>query len=210
VSVKKSENAERFAKQKSKSDKYILTRRQYDMIEGMATKMLASPWYKWYGEKTKKQVPLMANLDMIYDKGGLDDLRVYNRIKICGLLDFLTIDGDTAYIDDLKTAPNDALYSTTSWFQQCKRFDYFRQMAVYRHLVWANYKDIKQVVCRHAVIGKENYHPTKLFIIPESMMAGPIEEFVEVAKQIATTTDWTEQLPDWSRAETLDEELINL
>lgn len=205
--VKKSDNAERFAKQKSKNDKYILTRRQYDMIEGMAQKLLASPWYKGYGENTNKQVPLEMNIDSVSLGYPLNGVNIDSSFNVCGLLDYLTIDGDVAYIDDLKTAPNDALYSTTSWFQQCKRFDYFRQMAVYRQLVLANYPNIKQVVCRHAVIGKENYHPTKLFIIPDELLAEPLNEFIEVAKQIVMTTDWVEQLPSWESAEILDKDL---
>lgn len=192
VAVKKSENADRFTKQKTKNPDHILTNRQYDLILGMAEKMINSPWYKSYGRNTQSQVAL-------WDK--------FSDVGICGLLDWLTIDGDTAYIDDLKTAPNDAIFSTTSWFHQCKRFDYFRQMAVYKYLVHQSYPNVKKVVCRHAVIGKDAYHPTRLFVIPDEFLEEPLKEFFSVATEITHTKDWIPRLPDWTQAQTLDIEL---
>lgn len=195
VAVKKKDNAELFEAQKTMDPKYILTEDTYARAVAMSDKIFRSPFFDFYRKNGAQfQVPLFA----VEQWKGAD-------INYCGLLDVLTIVGDTAYIDDLKTTQSSALRSPKTWAWHCIDFGYLRQMAVYTALVMQAHPDVKNIVCRHFAIStaKSDLHKVKLFTIPQDLLTGPAVEFFDTAKAILEEKDFLDPLPTWEEAEEL-------
>jgi len=200
-SVRKKDNEEEFNKQKDIDSRRILTPAMYDAIEGMAKKILKAPFLEFYRDrkhKAFKQIILTHESE-------------YEGIKfdVAGMLDRFTIAGDTGYIDDLKSSSSAKIKTPQAWYYHCLSYGYFIQLAVYKWLVQETYPELKNIVCRHIVIGtsRADLYPIRLYIIPNSLLVEPLKLFMETARAITIEEDWIDKLPDWNEAETLPEDL---
>ena len=190
LAVRKKDDPDEFAKQKTMNPDRILSLDFYAKVIRMTDRIFRSPFFKEYGDKSQFQVPMIMKKE---------------DINICGMLDILTVDKDTMYIDDLKTSRSSAMRNATSWAWHCQDMGYLRQLAVYGKLAEEQYPEIKNVVYRHFVISnsKSENFPIKLFVIPNELIEGKFDEFMDVAKQIVTEKDWIDTLPSWEDAEEL-------
>ena len=192
VAVRKKDDAELFEAQKTMDKSHILTPDVYARIIRMCDKIFRSPFFDQYVDNTNTefQKPLQMTKD---------------GINICGLADVITRDKDTIYIDDLKTSNASAMKDATRWAWHCSDMGYLRQLAVYGAMVEEANPEISNIVYRHFVVGssKSANFPIKLFIIPEELLKGQFENFMEIAKKITEEKEWIDKLPGWEDAEEL-------
>ena len=199
VSVKKKDDPTKFAELKSLDPEKILTPDTYSRVEDICERIFRSPFFDFYREnKTEFQVPIKVKRS-----------KNKKEFEICGLVDALTIIGDTAYIDDLKTTNANSIKTPQAWAWHCNDYGYFRQMAIYRELVRIKYKQVKDIYCRHFVVStaKSDNYPIKLYTMPDNMMKGLYSEFLNTAYEIFIETEWEDKLPDWSDAEEIPDVL---
>jgi len=76
-----------------------------------------------------------------------------DELGICGMLDFLQVNGDYAIIVDLKTSNT---IDPKKYYWHCYEYDYFLQMAFYKTLVKTNYPEVELVKCYHLVVEKDS------------------------------------------------------
>lgn len=191
LAVRKKDDPKEFAKQKAMDPDFIVTPDIYKRVIRMTDRIFRSPFFKLYKEqKAQFQVPLSMEKD---------------NIDICGMIDVLTIDKDTMYIDDLKTSRSSAMRNKIAWAYHCQDMGYLRQLAVYGALAQEIHPEIAKVVYRHFVIGssKSENFPIKLFVIPNELIEGQMDEFMKIAKEITEEQDWIDKLPGWEDAEEL-------
>ena len=192
VQVKKRDNAELFAKLKSLDPDQILTKDLYSRIENICDRIFRSPFWKFYEENDAKfQVPIKTKRS-----------KNKTEFEICGLVDVLTVIGDTAYIDDLKTTNANSIKTPMAWAYHCSDYGYFRQMAIYRELVRIKYTQVKKIFCRHFVVStaKSDNFPIKLYTISDELLKGLYDGFLNTAYAITVEKDWEDDLPDWEDA----------
>jgi len=192
VSVKKKDDEHEFNRLKSIDPSNILSPDVYSKIESICDRIFRSPFFDFYRENdTKFQVPIRVKRS-----------KNKKEFEICGLLDALTIIGDTAYIDDLKTTNAGSIRTPQAWAYHCNDYGYFKQMALYRELVRIKYTQVKNIYCRHFVVStaKSDNYPIELYTIPENLLKGLYTEFLNVAYQITVEAEWEDNLPDWSDA----------
>ena len=188
----------------------IVTQETYSKIINMGDRITRSPFYKWYKKnKAQFQVPLHRSTSSWFKTA--TELTKIQPFDVCGLIDMLTIKGDTAYVDDLKTTKTSSMRTAQSWFWKCQDMGYFRQMGLYRWLVQQAHPEVKNFICRHVVISNEkaDIHPIKLFLIPQSLLDQGLKEFFEVATQIAIEERFIDELPDWDSIEKLPEAIAS-
>lgn len=195
VKVLKKDDPDAFAAQKGMDPERLVTETTWNKAVGMSEAILREPFFAWYaGKKSETQTPLFGKI--------IDgDLSV----DICGLPDRVTEDGDTIYIDDLKTSAPGSMRSAKSWFYHCQDFGYFRQLAVYSYLK-KRLKPNKKIVCRHIVVSSqlEGRYQVQLYVIPESLLIPAFYEFGTTALDIARETEWKDEPITWSSAVTLE------
>jgi hypothetical protein len=75
-----------------------------------------------------------------------------DNLGICGMLDFLLVDGDSAIIVDLKTSNT---IDPRKYYWHCYDYNYFLQAAFYKTLVLANYPEVKIVSFYHLAVEKD-------------------------------------------------------
>jgi len=134
LKVLKRDAPELFEENKS-SNKVILSEENWLKAGKMAEVAMRQPAYQWLVKNKCVMQPIL--------QGEIDG------IKVKGRPDFLTVIGDTAYIDDLKTTSsvNEKKYMFHSF-----EFGYFRQACMYKELVLQSYPAVRLVVNRHLVI----------------------------------------------------------
>jgi len=195
VKCLKKDDPARFELQKGIPKENLVTEATWSKAIGMSEAILREPFFAWYaGKKSETQTPLFGK---IVD----GDLSV----DICGLPDRVTEDGDTIYIDDLKTSAPGSMRSAKSWFYHFQDFGYFRQLAVYSYLK-KRLKPNKKIVCRHIVVSSqlEGRYQVQLYVIPESLLIPAFYEFGTIALDIARETEWKDEPITWSSAVTLE------
>jgi len=82
-------------------------------------------------------------------KKNIDGLGIWKGI--CGIPDFLKIDGDNAIIVDLKTSTT---IEPVAYHYHCLKYGYYRQLAMYSLLVEYCY-EITNIECKHFVVEKD-------------------------------------------------------
>ena len=200
LKVLKKEDAEQFAKQKTLDDRRILTPVMYYQLIAICEKALRSPFYLAYKDKkvkSFKQLILQMPYEFINESIATPG--------ICGMLDRLTFNGNTAYIDDFKTSAMGNMRSAKGWVYNCYGSNYFVQMAVYRWLVQQIYPEFEHYVCRHIVLGtsKTDLYPIRLYVIPDTYIDEAEKIFFNAVRNIVLEQDWIDPLPAWEEAETL-------
>lgn len=75
-----------------------------------------------------------------------------DTLGICGMLDFLTVNGDHAIIVDLKTSNT---IDPKKYYYHCWDYNYFMQAAFYTTLVKANYPEVRRVDFYHFAVEKD-------------------------------------------------------
>jgi len=134
-----------------KGDAIILTPAIYDSVLRVVKKVRSTDAFKWLETNgAVAQVSLTGTVN-----GG---------VKVKGKLDWLTIKGNTAYIDDLKTAKN---ILPMKFHYHCLDYGYYRQAWMYRNLVLQNYPDVQYVINRHIVATKDAWPQVNTFILDE-------------------------------------------
>jgi len=222
LKVLKKVDKDLFNKQK-KIERRILPPAMYHAAIAICEKVLRSPFYKWYGDrklKSMKQLILQQPYrfesksvkndirDTQDKKIGITTIAKIENVSICGMLDRLTFDKDTAYIDDYKTSAMSQMKSSNSWVYLCYSYGYFIQMAVYRWLVQQQFPEMEHYVCRHIVLGTSaaDLYPIKLFVIPDEYIDEAEKIFFETVEAITLEQEWIDPLPTWDNVETLPTE----
>jgi hypothetical protein len=77
---------------------------------------------------------------------------VDENLGICGMLDFLTVNGDHAIIVDLKTSNT---IDPKKYYYHCWDYNYFLQSAFYTTLVKTNYPEVRKVDFYHLAVEKD-------------------------------------------------------
>jgi hypothetical protein len=195
VSVLKRDNAELFEKQKTMDPDKILTPDTYARVVAISDKILRSPFYNWYRNRSSQfQVPLQKHI-----------VTKDSEFDICGMIDVLTIEPHTIYIDDLKTTNSSSIRSPMHWAYHVRDYAYDRQMAVYRALVKEMYPSAERIICRHFVVStsKADMFPIKLYEFRSEQLDKPLEEFMQAAYAITKEQRWIDPLPSWDHTESI-------
>lgn len=196
VKVLKKDNEVLFQEQKLMPPEMLVTETAMQKALEMSEAVLREPFYAWYGSiKTERQTPLLGEL---VDNG--------LTIPICGLPDIVSDDGETIYIDDLKTAKGSALRSPEAWYWHCLEFGYLRQLAIYRFLIQQRNPG-RKVVCRHVAVSnqKNGRYAVRLFLIPDALLVPAFYEFGTTAIAIMNERDWKDAPIGWEQAVSLQE-----
>lgn len=144
--------------QKQEEGKTRLTPAVYKQALSLSEAVLKTSAYKWIKKNAYLSQPILVGQ--------------CNGVWIKGKLDWLTLKGDTAYVDDLKTSKT---IEPNKYYWHAKTYGYFLQAAFYRMLVLQNYQHISKVVVRHLVVSKEDWPIVKTFeISPAEMDAADI------------------------------------
>ena len=117
----------------------------------------------------------------------------HNKMGICGMIDFLKIDGKHATIVDLKTANN---AEPKKYFYHCLDYGYFLQMAFYRTLVGLNYPEVSSFDCYHLTVEKELYN-CSLFKFDSRLIDGWVQVMCNTLEEMKQTTDFSPKSVGW-------------
>jgi hypothetical protein len=201
--VLKKDNPEEYAEQKDMDPSRILTKTMYDAAVNISQKAMRSPFLDFYRDRKNKNYKQLI-LTQPYKVDVIE-------FDVAGMLDRLTIVGSTAYVDDHKTSGSGKMKNPNSWAYTCQAFGYFMQLAVYQWLVKQVHPAVENVICRHIVYStsRADCYPIRLYIIPNFLLVEPLKLFFQTAKAITIEENWTDDLPDWSDAETLPEDMDN-
>jgi len=173
-----------------------LTEEQMEKAKVMAEKILSAPFYKEYKRSRQRNInnPPHARFQMVFT----DEL-----LKLAGMIDVITDDysgsNSIIYIDDLKTCAPMAMKSKKSYFYHMLDYGYFRQLAIYKHLVKLQ-DPTARVVCRHIVIGSGDYYPIKLFTISDKLIDREWPFIEMMIKAIREEKDFIDPVPTWDDA----------
>ena len=176
---------------KDETYEYQLTESMYNTVMNIAEAVKRTTAYKDLKKaKYKRQVLLKHDMPLGSFKG------------MCGMLDFLKIDGDAAHIVDLKTAVD---ASPHKYAYKCEDFGYFRQMAMYSMLVMYNYPEVKHVSCSHLVVEKDpdEIYNCRTFFFDDIRIQSEIFKLGELIKEISEVKEWKRSDISWSDAEIL-------
>lgn len=119
---------------------------------------------------------------------------------LCGIPDWYKVDGDQAFIVDLKTAEN---ANPQKYYYKCEEYGYFRQAAFYAFLLEENFKIKKEnITYRHLVVEKDKLGINNVyaFILPERKVFDAYEDLLNVITDISTEKDFAPHDADWVNA----------
>jgi hypothetical protein len=161
--------------------KINLTNGQNQEAVGLANKLLSQPAI---------QIDMPINADFI---------------GVCGVVDFLDINGNVATITDLKTAAK--VENTWKWYWHCKEYGYIQQLAWYGMLVKHNHPEVTKINYRHIVAEKDSddIYRCFTFIFDDALVQ--IEEnkiLHEYLPQISAETEYKSPLCTWSNFQLID------
>lgn len=108
---------------------------------------------------------------------------------LCGMLDFLKVEGHRATIVDLKTART---CDERKYFYHALEYGYFIQAAVYTKLVFANFPEVQEIDFFHLVVSKENKncYQVQTFQFAEAIVSDYIKRVNSLIFEISSRTDW--------------------
>jgi len=173
----------------AKDPKYVtqLNQSMYDTVIGLWESLSSQDAYNDL-EDYDRQVLLSEDIDI----GN-------SFVGIAGILDFLKIEDDRAYIVDLKTSSST---KPETYAFKCLDYGYDMQMAMYSRLVRTNYPQVKTIVCRHLTIDKDSDGIYKVYTFrfsdetmeyAEFKMTDAIEQ-ISIEKEFApSNASWDEE-----------------
>jgi hypothetical protein len=161
----------------------------YAKIEKMCRRVESQDAYKQL-KGSKRQVILQKDIPLGQFEG------------ICGMVDFLKIKDDVAYIIDLKTSET---IDTKKYHYHALSYNYYRQMAFYTLLVKHTYPEVQEVVCRHLVVEKDpnEIYTCRTFILSNERIEEEIDFINLKLNEIQLETKWLPNNCSWDQAETI-------
>lgn len=119
---------------------------------------------------------------------------------LCGVLDFLDVQGNTATIVDLKTANSGV--NPQGYYYKCLDYGYFRQMAMYQVLTALNYPGLKHIDCYHLVVEKDTdeVFPVHLFRFTEEKLENAKQELDDLISALKNEKDFAPRDTTWGHA----------
>ena len=120
---------------------------------------------------------------------------------LCGMLDFLKIEGTTAHIVDLKTSSS---VDPFKYKYKAEDFGYFRQMAMYSSLVASNFPHVTDITCSHLVAESLAPYRMNTFIFDPSRMESELIKLYDVITQVTSEKKWAHNNISWKDAEVLN------
>lgn len=121
-----------------------------------------------------------------------------DKLKICGMLDFLLVDkvNNKAIIVDLKTSNT---IEPKKYYWHAMDYGYPLQMAFYKRLVKSSYPDIKQVECYHLVVEKDSdeLYDCALFQFEDEMLDYYDEVITRTLKEMSEEKDYLPKNIGW-------------
>jgi ATP-dependent exoDNAse (exonuclease V) beta subunit len=147
-----------------------VTETMFNEAKAMAEAVMATKAYKQL-EEFKKQVVLQSG-------------------KLCGMLDFLKIEGDKAIIVDLKTS---STIDEKKYYYHAIDMGYYIQAACYVKLVKDNFPEVKNIVFYHLVVEKDpkKIYRVRMFEFDNVKIKDTIYDVENLVKEISTRKDWT-------------------
>jgi len=176
--VLKRDNEQVFTKNKEykqTGEKKVVSVNVWNEIQGCVSSVKANKFYQDYCQNAEKQVVLSMPYKLSHGFTGL-----------CGMLDFLLIKGNIAYITDLKTSreflpiqlynETDEEYKTRCqkyYYMRCLDYGYIAQGAMYTQLILHTYPEVKEVIFNHLTVEKiEGFPCTVIRFSPETLEKG--------------------------------------
>jgi len=123
---------------------------------------------------------------------------------IKGRLDWLTVEGDQAWVTDLKTTTN---LHPTKFYYHCLDYDYPLQMAMYRELTRQNYPDVTFITCQHLVVSKNDWPQVATFRFSSHLLDKEISR-IQYAIEGIQRKDYIDKDTAWSDAYELQDKTL--
>lgn len=162
----------------------------YKTVIKLVDRILEQPVYQDIVNGCKKYQPTEMQLILVDEELGVK-----------GKLDFLQVshDGKSARIIDLKTTKS---IRPDRYHYSCIDYGYYRQMAMYRHLVLTNYPSVKNVVCYHLSIEKDNdgIYDCSLFHMGTDILDVQFENLREILSEIKAEKEFARSTIEWDDA----------
>jgi len=169
----------------------ILTPKVYDMVLHVTKRVKETMAFQWLiANEAQSQVVLTGEITT-----------PDGPVKVKGKLDFLTIIGDTAYIDDYKTAQN---VSRNKYHWHCMEFGYYRAAWFYTQLVLQNYPEIKFIHFRHLVVTKTDWPEVATFTLNQARIELQAPLIIRALTRI-NNQDFTDPTVSWDTCEYIGE-----
>ena len=120
-----------------------------------------------------------------------------DKLGICGMLDFLLVDGDHAIIVDLKTSNT---IDPKKYYFLCWDYNYYLQAAFYTTLVKANYPDVKQVDFYHLAVEKDpdGIYNCALFLFMPQMIENETAFMLNKLAELRKETKFAPKSVGWN------------
>jgi len=172
--------------------RYQLSSTMYDEIVGICEVAEKADAIQALGGH-KKQVVLQTDIELGHWKG------------LCGVLDFLWVDGDDAIITDLKTTKS---IVPTKYHYSCLDYGYYRQLAMYGILVEKNF-GVKNIVYRHIAIEKntDKIYKAQTFQISDDRINYERDVLFKIFDDIKAEKEYKDPEVTWDSAITIGEVL---
>ena len=197
VQVRKMDNAELFESQKSMDPDNLCTQDQMEEGIARAGAVMSEPIYSEYGKKTEFQKILQWKLPVKGKKRPID---------ICGMIDALTIDGTTAYIDDFKSVSEMKVSSPQRWLDNCLKMGYHRQMGAYGFMLKKMKPKLTSIICRHIVVTKhaDSLYKVYPFILGKELLQFGLKQFLSTIEKIVNDTTFKDPPVTWDTASVIE------
>jgi hypothetical protein len=117
---------------------------------------------------------------------------------LCGIPDWIKIDGKKCVIVDLKTAQD---ISPRAYARSCESFGYFMAQAMYQRLAGALY-GCTEFESRHLVVekDKDGIYACKAFVLSQERIEAEKDHLAQILLKIASEKLWASPTASWAEA----------
>lgn len=166
----------------------ILTKADYELIMNLAIAVQETDFYKQLiARGYKMQEIIQMDLD-----GG------EHFQFLAGKPDFYLIEDDVCTIVDLKTTTD---LDETKYFYTCLKYGYFRQLAIYSHVLKHNNPQIKEFRFKHLAVAKiKDIYPVQVFTLANSRVEQEWQGVKATIMQIAAEKEFKKYNPSFDNA----------